>query len=120
MDRALGRADKGLRKHLRSEMKDVANIVAAEGRAIAESKGLRQSGDLIKGIRPFATSRGAGVRSSARHGGYPYPKRLEFQGRGGGKYGPRASLLPALEAKKGEVAHKAEQVLDRVARDLAQ
>lgn len=112
-DRALGRADKTLRKGLRTELKETAGIVATEARMIAAAKGLRQSGDLIRGIRPFANARGAGVRSSARHRGYPYPRRLEF---GSGR--ARASLLPALEAKKGVVRAKAEHLLDRIAKDL--
>lgn len=119
LDRALGKADKNLRTGLRSELKAVATIVADEAKSIAASKGLRQSGDLIRGIRPFALTGRAGVRSTAIHRGYSYPRRLEFEGRGGDKFGPNATLLPAVNAKSGELQTKAEQLLDRFADDFA-
>ncbi len=112
LDRALGKADKQLRKDLREQLRASAGIVAVEARGIAESKGLRASGDLISGIKPFALSGRAGVRSGAAHRGYEYPRRLEFEGRGGGEFGPRASLYPALENRSDDVLRATEQLLD--------
>jgi hypothetical protein len=119
LDRALGRADKDLRTILRRDLKEVADVVAVEARQIAQSKGMVRSGDLVRLIQPFALVRGAGVRSSATHRGYRYPRRLEFEDRGSSEYGPHATLLPAVEAKKGEVYAKAELLLDRLMVDLA-
>jgi hypothetical protein len=118
-DRTLSRADKGLHKHLRTALKDIAELVASEARGIASSKNLRDSGDLISGIKPFAAAGRAGVRSSARHRGYPYPRRLEFQGRGGSTFGPRASVIPAVDAKADQAIKRADSLLDRLMDDLS-
>jgi hypothetical protein len=118
LDRALKRCDLNLRAGLRAELIDAADVVAQEAQSIASSKGLRQSGDLIRKIRAFAGVGRAGVRSTAVHRGFAYPRRLEFEGRGGSTYGPRATLLPALEAKTDEVEAKAEGLLDKFANDF--
>lgn len=88
-------------------------MVAVEARAIAEQKNLRQSGDLIRGIRPFARTGSAGVRSGATHRGYPYPKRLEYDPRLGG-----AHLNPALDRKESEVYERMERLLEEIADDF--
>jgi hypothetical protein len=116
LDRAFGRVNKGLRKGLRDTLKDAANDVAIEARSIAGSKQLRQSGDLIDGIRPVRIMGGAAVRSNAIHRGFEYPRRLEFEGRGGGSYGPRATLLPAVIAKRDETSARVRRLLDDVAK----
>lgn len=110
LDKALGKADKRLRKELRARFKDVAGIVATEAKDVAESKGLRKSGDLIKGIRPFSTGARTGVRSSATHGGFNYPQRLEYE-----QGGLRATLGPALDAKADDVFDAAEGLIDDIA-----
>lgn len=110
LDKALGKADKKLRKELRNRFKGVAGVVATEARSVAESKGLRKSGDLIRGIRPFSTGARTGVRSSATHAGYNYPQRLEYD-----EGGLRATLGPALEAKGDEVFQAAEGLIDDIA-----
>lgn len=112
LDRALGKADKTLRKDLRGRLREAAGVVAVEARAIAESKGLRQSGDLIRAIRPFVRSGSAGVRSGATHRGFAYPKRLE--------YGPgnRAHLNPAVDRKEAEIYERMETLLDEIERDF--
>ena len=120
LDRALGKADKNLRTKLRGKLRDIASGVATEARQIAESKGLRDSGDLIRGIKPYALTGRAGVRSGAVHRGYNYPRRLEFESRGGDLYGPRASLYPAYDAQRGEVMRATEGLLDGIQRDLSQ
>lgn len=118
LDRALGKADKNLRRDLRARLRDIAEGVAQSARRAAAQKTRTRSGDLVKGIRPFVKSGAAGVRSSAVHGGYEYPKRLEFEGRRGGSYGPRASLYPALEADEFNVVAAAERLLDDIADDF--
>lgn len=118
LDRALGKADKNLRSGLRDDLKEVAGVVAAEAQSIAEQKGLRRSGDLIRKITPFAFVGRAGVRSTSIHRGYAYPRRLEFEGRGSNTYGPNASLLPALDAKGDELFDLASRLLDKFADDF--
>lgn len=119
-DRALGKANKDLRTILRKDLKEVAEVTAERAREIAEQKGLVRSGDLVRKIQPFALVRGAGVRSSSVHRDYRYPRRLEFEGRGMNRYGPRASLYPAVDETKGEVFARAEKLLDRLVVDLAE
>lgn len=118
LDRALGKADKTLRKDLRGRLREAAGVVAVEARAIASSKGLRDSGDLIRGIRPFVRTGSAGVRSGATHRGYAYPKRLEYEGRQGSKYGPRGHLNPAVDSKETEIYERMERLLDEIADDF--
>lgn len=107
LDRALGKADKDLRRDLRRRLRGIANIVAVGARAKAESKGLRQSGDLIRGIRPYALTGKAGVRSGAVHRGYNYPARLEYE-----RGGMRASLIPAYEEARPVILAETERLLD--------
>jgi hypothetical protein len=120
LDRALGMSNKALRKVLRDRLRDAAGIVVAESKALAEAKHLRRSGDMIASIRPFAAgasgrrSGSAGVQVTARHGGYAYPRRLEYQGRAGGPYGPLAFVNPAIEAKGDEIVADLARVLDDV------
>jgi hypothetical protein len=118
LDRALGKADKQLRTGLRDKLRDAGKTVASEARAIAESKQLRVTGDLISSIKPFALTGRAGVRDTARHRGYAYPSRIEYEGRGGAKYGPRAFLNPAVDRKTGEITRSMETLLDRFADDF--
>lgn len=119
LDRALGVASKDLRAVLRQDLKEVAEVVAEEARRIAEEKGLVRSGDMIRKIQPFAYTGRAGVRSSSIHRGYRYPRRLEFEGRGSDSYGPKASLLPALDEKQEDLFIAAEALLDRLMVDLS-
>lgn len=117
--RALKRTDAELHRNLREGLTGIAREVVQEAKGIAESKGLRESGDLIRGIRPFATVKGTGVRSGAMHGGYAYPQRLEYEGRQGGRYGPRASLNPAVDRKEPEINRGLDRVLDQLEKDFS-
>lgn len=119
LDRALGKTDKNLRKNLRDQLKQVAEEVAGDARAIATSKDLRQSGDLIAGIRPFALTGKAGVRNTATHRGFAYPSRHEYENRGGASYGPRASINPAVDRNQPEIRRGIEHVLDQLDRDFS-
>ena len=118
LDKALGATDKNLRKDLRKRLKDIADIVAVGARAKAASVTTRRSGDLIRGIKPYALTGKAGVRSGALHGGYSYPSRLEWEGAPRGTPGPRASLLPAFEEAKPAVLAATERLLDDIANDF--
>lgn len=118
LDRALRRGDRELHTRLRRELLGLAASVATEAQSIAASKGLRESGDLIRKIAPFARANGAGVRSSAMHRGFAYPRRLEFEGRGASPTGPRATLNPALADKRNSVFDAAERLLDDIADEL--
>jgi hypothetical protein len=118
LDRALRRADKDLHDRLRTRLRAIATEVAAEARAIAGRKGLRKSGDLIAGIKPFVRAGSAGVRSTAVHDGYDYPRRLEYEARGAQPFGPRATLGPAAADPHNNAIEMAERLLDDLADDL--
>ena len=95
--RDFNRLDKTLGRDLKRELRAVAAPVAARASAIAEAKGLRDSGNLIRSVKPFATVRGAGIRETAKKRGYSYPAIYEYGWRGAGDtVGPRAFLLPAV------------------------
>lgn len=117
--RALRDADKGLQRELRARLLGLAGDVATEAKAIAQAKGLHDSGDLIRKIRPFARIGGAGVRSGAMHDGYDYPRRLEYEHRNGRPWGTRAFLNPAVDDRRNSVFDMAERLLDDVADDLS-
>jgi hypothetical protein len=102
------RVEKGLAGALRTELKELAGEVATAAQAIALAKGLRKSGDHVKGIRPGVRGTTAVVRAIATHRGFNYPRRLEFES--GGK---RAVLQPALQAKRAEVEERVERLVDR-------
>lgn len=122
---ALRRIDPALNKGVREGLKDAAQIVAYEARRRAPVR----SGMLRSSIKGFASGNRAGVRVTARRispsypGGYPYPRRIEFEGGvagtirgvGGTTAGPRAFVAPALEAKREEVIRRLNFVIDDVA-----
>jgi hypothetical protein len=103
-------SNKTLRKVLRDRLRDAAGIVVAESKAIAEQNTCAESGDMIASIRPFAAgasgrrSGSAGVQVTAVHGGYAYPRRLEYEGRAGGGVWP---------ARVRESRHRSEGRRDR-------
>ena len=111
--RDLRRIDPVLVKGVRVALKESAEIVAAEARRRAPVR----SGATRASVRSFTSGNRAGVRVNARRrsaaypGGYPYPKRLEFEGGGA-----RAFVGPALEAKRREVVERMADGLDDVAR----
>jgi len=106
--RALNQVDKGLRTKFRLALVGVAELVAVEARQIAQSKGLIDSGDLVASIRAGARGGYAFVADTARHRGYNYPGRIEYEK----KYGDRAFLGPAVERKRGEAELALEAALD--------
>jgi hypothetical protein len=108
--RDFGRMQRGLRTELQREMSQIGGIVAGEARQIAQQKGLRDSGDLIRSIRPRVRGAVALVRSSAEHRGFNYPARLEYE-----HGGRRAFLGPAVDAKQAEVVDAIDDMLDRLA-----
>lgn len=108
---ALRKIDQQLAKGLRDGLKDAAQIVAYEARRRAPVR----SGATAASTRAFASGNRAGVRVLARRvspaypGGYPYPRRLEFEN--GGR---RSFVAPALEAKRGEVVRRLGYVIDDI------
>lgn len=115
LQRALGKVDKAAKKDVQRKLKDIAESVASDARAVARGKGLVESGDLVSGLVSFARTSGAGVRSRAMHRGYNYPRQLEYERRGGRGYGPNASIGPALERQRNHVFDAAEELLDEIA-----
>lgn len=110
--RDLRKVSKELDGEVRDGLKDVVGIVVDESKRIAERKGLRDTGKLIRGIKPSVTARSAKVVSTATRRGYRYPAVFEF-----GLNGNRAFMVPALEAKAGDVERKLEDVLEELFQD---
>jgi hypothetical protein len=114
LQRALKRADRDLLTGVRRQLKGVAAITATEARALAGARTTRGTGDLIRGIKPFITAGGAGVRSGATHRGFGYPQRLEFEE--GSRF---ASLYPAYRHTLPAVIAAGERAMAEIERDLA-
>jgi len=110
--RDLRRIDPELAKGVREGLKDAAQIVAYE----AQRRAPRRTGRLVASVRAFASGNRAGVRVTARKvsraypGGYPYPRRIEYEAGGRGAF-----VAPALAAKQVEVTRRLGYVLDDVA-----
>lgn len=108
---ALRRIDPQLAKGVREGLKDGAQIVANEARQRAPVR----TGSLVASVRAFASGNRAGVRVNARRpsrkypAGYPYPRRIEFEGGGA-----RAFVRPALAARADDVRRRIGYVIDDI------
>lgn len=116
-NRGIRKADLRLAAYVQTGFRAIAMEVAQEARGIAESKGLRESGDLIRGIVPYSRIGGAGVRSRAVHRGFNYPLRLEFEGRGPEGYGEHASLYPAVRDAEPKIEEQTFALLNSMVDD---
>lgn len=105
--------DRDLRRDLQRELQDVAEIVSNEAKRMVRTDDLVESGKLEKGIRPRVRGATAIVENRAKNRGYPYPGIYEY-GVSGQQRRRRPFLLPALEAKQGEVIQALEDMLDRL------
>lgn len=103
--RALKQADSNLVKELRKGLTDAAKLVVAEAKSRA-AKG--PTGDMSRQIKPSVQGTTARVRATAAHRGFNYPVRHEF-----GDY-KQPFLEPALQAKRGAVEDKIDDVVGRV------
>lgn len=108
--RDFGRISKALQDDLRDELKKAAGIVSDEAIDIADRKGLRDTGKLIKSIRPGTSGAKAVIRANAKRKGYTYGAVYEF-----GRGGKRAFLRPALDAKSDAVVDALGDLLDNLA-----
>ncbi len=120
--RGLGRMDRGLRREMQRELRDIGELVSREARLIAAAKGLHggdgdpHPGQLIDQIRlrlrlgVVAVVDPAKTVSRGYPSGFNYPRRFEFEAGGA-----RAFLRPALEAESGEVERKMASMIDRLA-----
>jgi len=116
--------DKELRRGLKAAGDIVANQAKENARAAYEEgfyrKGHhkrdpkdRRTGDLVKKIATAVTQRkGVEVRLKARHRGYNYPRRLEFE------KGKTPFLRPALYMKRTEARREIWRAVDRALKQL--
>ena len=117
--RALARLGPEYRGGLTAELKDIARIASTRAQAIAEAEGLRDTGNLIRKIKPSVRGTTAMIRESAVKvsrkypTGYPYPGVYEYAGRG--VAGPRPFMHPAAEQTLPAMVQRLTQLLDRVA-----
>lgn len=114
--RGLGRADKGLRKELNTEIRGLAKVVAADAQVIAREQGLigdprtdTLSGSLVRRIGISVRGSSAWIVDKASRGGFPYPAVYEF---GGG--GTRAFLRPSLARNTDRIISGIEEMLVRL------
>jgi HK97 gp10 family phage protein len=84
-------------KELRSGLKNAGQIVADEAKRNASSLFRKRTGDLSRKITPAVKQKEVVVRAKAKHRGYDYPGRLEFD-----PARARPFLYPALDAKVNE------------------
>lgn len=109
LQRGLLKADARVAKFLKGEFKASAGKVAEDARRRAPVR----TGRLRAGIRPFATQKAVGVRSTAvADDGFEYPRRLEFEDRGSDPWGPRASLYPAAADAEETIEEDASRILN--------
>jgi hypothetical protein len=83
-EKAMRRAAKETRRGVVATLRPVVKRARDRARGIAEGKGLRDSGALIRGIGYFARTSGdaanAGITSKATRDDYPYPGIYEYAG----------------------------------------
>lgn len=107
--RGFRRIDGSLAREVQMELKSIAGFVADDARTYATAIGLRDSGDLAHGIKPFYRGATAGVRSTVKRRGYPYGGVYEF-----GKGGARAFLAPTVKRDEAKIVEAFEDMLDRL------
>lgn len=101
-----------LRRKMRRFAPDAAAALAATQREIGETvrdmaaheaaaRGYNDTGDLIAGLRAQARGTTGSIRDTARHGGYPYPARLEYEGGGAGAF-----IRPAIDQASEWITRK--------------
>lgn len=91
--RAMRAASPELRKALTRELKGVTELARQMAVHEAHARGLDDTGDLIAGLRSGVNGTTGFVRDVAKHGGYPYPSRIEYES--GGEH---AFIRPAVDA----------------------
>jgi len=107
--RGFRRLDSGLDKEIKSEFKSIANVVVDTAREIARAKDLRDSGELIRKIKPSVRGARAFVRATATRRNFPYPAVYEF-----GRRDNRPFLEPAVERERDTVIRRLENMLERM------
>jgi hypothetical protein len=123
--RDFNRVNKDLAREVRREMLAIGKIVADEAKEqqvpdqnLAAGQGgedgVANTGRLQKGIRPRMRGATTIVENRTKgKGGYKYPGIYEYGVSGRGR-SRRPFLVPALEAKQGEVIEALEDMLDRL------
>lgn len=83
--RDLGKADKDAKKEVVNGLKDVAKVVADEAARIIVSKGLVDTGQLLRKMQSrgalSATQKGVFIKSTAKRAGFYYGAIYEYGGR---------------------------------------
>jgi len=112
LQRSLKAMDKNLRKEVQDRFKKVGQIIADRAKSNVKSVTVTRTGDLSTKIRASSLTRGIKITAFAKHGGYNYPGRIEFDPRG-----PRPFLYPALEQEREPAFRELEGVLDYLERE---
>lgn len=107
--RGFRKMDRSLAREVQMELRHITQFVADDAQTTARSKGLFDSGRLVRGIKPFYRGATAGVRSSVTRRGYPYGGVYEF-----GNGGSRAFLEPTVRRDEHKIVEAFEDMLDRL------
>lgn len=118
---AVKKLDSGLDKEVKAGMRQIGKEVSTQAKAIAGTKGLVASGELIRKISPAVRMDGTVIRAKAmrktgRNSPFPYPAVYEYGQRGAGSTGPRAFLAPAIDASMDDIREGIERIMDETAR----
>ena len=110
MSLAFSKADKDLKKNLRSTLREVAEPVRSDAEALASSQ-ITNIGDRWSQMRTGVTSKVVYVapRQRGRRGGHRRPNLANLL--------MDRAMAPALEANAGEIEDACEDMLDKIARD---
>lgn len=107
--RASDRAGKESKKFARTAYREVGNLVRDEARDRIRSEGTlpASSEKTAAGLRTYVRQRGISVEQSLRRTTGKHPEYGSWQMRHG--------LIPALDAKTGEVLNATDEALDKIA-----
>jgi hypothetical protein len=106
LQRTLRDADKNLRASVRKELREAGEIVRSEAATLFSPRDARSAA----GYKVRVRQRGVAVEQSLRKTTGLHPEYGSLQ--------MRDALLPALDAKEGEVVSHLEGMLDRLADDF--
>lgn len=113
LTRDLRAVDRGIARQLQKDLKEAVDPTVKLAKVLVPKDKLA----LQKSIRATASQKQIAIRANKRRKGFLYGAVYEYGGRGGGEYGPRAYLNPALNQTQdkiiGEVARLLSHYLNR-------
>jgi hypothetical protein len=90
-------------------VKELATTVRDMAAYEANDRGYNDTGDLIAGLQARSSGTTGSIRDTARHEGYNYPGRLEYQNHGRGAF-----IRPAVEKATPYITRRMDEAVARV------